>query len=79
MSKRLSLKLKDEVFIEVEKVTRQLNTSRNAYINEALSFFNKINNRRLLRDQLQKESTMVQASSLEVLREFEMLEDDVLE
>lgn len=73
--KILSLKLKDDVFNEAEKVIERIHVSRNAYINQALAFYNKINKRRLLREKLKKESQMVQATSLEVLREMEQLED----
>lgn len=74
--KVLSLKLKDEVFSEVERLIEKIHVSRNAYINQALAFYNKVNKRRLLRKQLEKESMAVQASSLEVLREMEKLDDD---
>ena len=73
--KVLSLKLKNEIFKEVEKVVRRIHISRNAYINQALSFYNAVNRRKLLKGQLIRESAAVSASSLEVLREFERLED----
>lgn len=74
--KVLSLKLKEEVFEEVEIIVKKFHIPRNAYINEALSFYNKINQRRLLKKQMEKASALVKASSLEVLREFENIEDD---
>lgn len=74
--KILSLKLKEDVFDEVENVVRKIHVSRNAYINEALAFYNKLNKRRLLRKKLAEESHAVQATSLETLREMEMLEDN---
>lgn len=73
--KMLSLKLKEDVFDEVENVVKKIHVSRNAYINEALAFYNKLNKRRLLRKKLTKESKAVQAVSLAVLQEMEMLED----
>jgi len=45
--------------------------SRNAYINQALDFFNKMNHRKLLRKKLKNELGLVNASSIEVLKEFE--------
>lgn len=77
--KALSLKLKDNIFEEVEKVTHAIHVPRNAYINQALDFFNKLNERKLLKKQLQMESKKVQKSSLEILREFEQLEDQLPE
>ncbi len=73
--KILSLKLKDDVFVEAEKLIEKIHVSRNAYINQALSFYNKVNKRRLLRKQLEKESRETRAVSLEVLREMEKLDD----
>lgn len=74
--KVLSLKLKDDVFSEAEKLIERIHVSRNAYINQALDFYNKVNKRRLLRKQLEKESRETRAVSLEVLREMEKLDDD---
>ncbi len=73
--KVLSLKLREEIFIEVEKVIKKIHVSRNAYINQALFFYNQVNRRKLLKHQLHLESKAVRTSSLEVLREFERLED----
>lgn len=77
--KALSLKLKDDIFEEVEKITHCIHIPRNAYINQALDFYNRLNERKLLKKQLKKESKLVQKSSLEVLREFEQLEDQMPE
>ena len=73
--KVLSLKLKDDIFKETEKVVRTVHIPRNTYINRALFLYNQLNRRRLLRRRLQKESQMVRPDSLEVLQEFEKLED----
>ncbi len=40
MSVNLSLKLKEEVFSEAEKTVEKLDMSRNAYINDAVDFYN---------------------------------------
>ena len=77
--KILSLKLKETIFEEVERVVRNIHVSRNSYINEALQFYNKLNQRKLLRGKLQKESQLARASSLEVLSEFEKIEDRIPE
>ena len=38
MTKVLSLKIKGEIFEDVESITKVLQMPRNAYINEALNF-----------------------------------------
>jgi len=75
MSKTLSLKMRDDVFSETEEVIGTIHTSRNAYINDALSFYNKFIKRNLVKKQLKKESGAVLESSLEALRELELIED----
>jgi predicted transcriptional regulator len=73
--KNLSLKLSDTVFEETEKLVKKIKRPRNRYINDALSFYNKYHNKKLLKDLLQKESKMVTKSSKEILDELEKLED----
>lgn len=79
MSKALSLKLKDEVFKETEKILHKNRQPRNAYINEAIHFYNKMWERKLLKEALRLESARVAADSMEVLEAFEQLEDDLRE
>jgi hypothetical protein len=78
MSRTLSLKMRDDVFLETEEVVETMHTSRNAYINDALSFYNKFMKRTFLKKQLKKESRLVSESSLEALRELELIEDKLL-
>ena len=75
--KALSLKLRDDVFEEVERVVRAIRIPRNTYINQALDFYTKLNERKLLKQRLQKESRAVRLNSLRVLKEFERFEDDL--
>ena len=77
--KALSLKLRDDVFEEVERVVRAIRIPRNTYINQALDFYTKLNKRKLLKQQLQKESQAVRLNSLRILKEFERFEDDLPE
>jgi predicted transcriptional regulator len=77
MSKNLSLKLQDEIFEETEQVLRKVKQPRNAYINEAVHFYNKLVARRLLKNKLFRESNIVAADSLVVLEEFEKFEEDL--
>jgi hypothetical protein len=79
MSRMLSLKVKDDVFAETEDIIGAIQKPRNAYINEALIFYNKFIRRRLLKAQLKKESQMISESSIEVLRELELIEDEIPE
>ena len=79
MSKLLSLKTRDDIFLEVEKITKKKKIPRNAYINKALAFYNDLNKRKNLKEQLQYESNMVKNNSLEILDEFEELEDEIIE
>jgi hypothetical protein len=74
--KTLSLKLDDNIFIETEDITAKLNLARNRYINEAVSIYNRVNKKRLLKKQLQKESKLVSTDSMNVLHEFEKLMDE---
>ena len=75
--KNLSLKLRDDIFEETERIIAKAHKTRNAYINDALDFYNKINERKLLKEKLKKESRLVSKSSLEVLEEFELMEDNL--
>lgn len=74
--KTLSLKLEDEIFSETEELISQISKTRNRYINEAVDFYNKINRRRLISNQLGMESGLVWENSMDVLAEFERLIDE---
>ena len=74
--KTLSLKLDDNVFQETEQVTGYLKKSRNRYINDALDHYNKIQRRKILSAQLARESALVAGESMEMLNEFEQVEDE---
>jgi predicted transcriptional regulator len=74
--KTLSLKLDDEIFEETESITSVLKLPRNRYINDALRMYNRFHKRRRLKAQLEAESGLVAAESLDVLYEFEGLGDE---
>lgn len=76
--KSLSLKLQDAIFSETEMLAGTLKKNRNAYMNDALAFYNRYQKRRLLAAQLRRESALVADSTLEVLAEFEAIEDDLM-
>jgi len=72
--KTTSLEIDELVFEETEDMLVIGKNPRNGYINGA---FNHIQKRSLLEEILQKESQAVRASSLEVLKEFESIEDEL--
>jgi predicted transcriptional regulator len=74
--KTLSLKLDDNVFQETEQVTGYLKKSRNRYINDALDHYNKIQRRKMLAAQLARESALIAGESMEILNDFEQVEDE---
>jgi hypothetical protein len=74
--KNLSLKLDDEIFDETEKISENLKINRNRYINNAVSFYNHLQNRKLLARKLAAESKLVQKESMKILSEFEKLDDE---
>lgn len=74
--KMLSLKLDDALLEETDKITAEMKIARNRYIKQALEAFNELNKKRILNAQLRKASKLVAANSMEVLAEFEALEDD---
>lgn len=74
--KVLSLKLDDDVFEETERMIEKLHLARNRYINEALALYNKYNRRKMLKAQLAHESKLAAKTSMDILSEFEALEDD---
>ena len=74
--KTLSLKLDDPIYAEAEEITLHLKIARNRYINEAVNLYNTYQKRRILKNQLAKESNRVSENSLEILKEFELLRDE---
>ncbi|HOS49565.1 MAG TPA: hypothetical protein PLG57_13055 [Bacteroidia bacterium] len=74
--KTLSLKLDDDIFESTESISSKLNVARNRYINDALRIYNKFNEKKMLKKQLQKESRIVAKNSMEVLAEFEKIANE---
>lgn len=73
--KILSLKLDNHIFDETEEIVAQLKIARNRYINEAVSMYNIVQKRRLLKKTLVNESALTTSDSMEILREFDRLID----
>jgi len=72
--KTLSLKLENEIFFETEEVVKALDKKRNRYINDALSYYNKVQKRKLISGKLRHESRLVRNESISVLKEFEKID-----
>ncbi len=77
--KAISLKIKDDIFKDLEVMVKEVRLSRNAYINNALELYNQINRKRKLRQQLRKASRLVGADSLAFLREIEGMDPHLIE
>ena len=75
--KTISLKIDDAIFQDTENIIKTKKKARNRYINEALDFYNKTQKREMLGEELRKSSLLVREDNLEVLKEFEALEDDL--
>jgi hypothetical protein len=72
--KNISLKIDSDIFDNTEKILSNIKISRNRYINEAIDYYNKIQQTKLLKRRLKEESEMVREESMRVLSEFENLE-----
>jgi len=75
--KTISLKIDQLIFEETEEILSINRKPRNRYINEALNYYNHIQKRRLLEKTLLGESKAVYASSKEVLKEFENIDNEL--
>jgi len=73
--KNLSLKLREEIYKDTEKVVKKLKIPRNTYINKAIDHYNKVHKRNILKNKLKLESEITASDSMEILREFEELKD----
>ena len=72
--KTLSLKMDDAIFGETEQILQRIKKPRNRYINEAVKFYNKLQQRQILEKKLNIESGLVAHNSLDILSEFEKLD-----
>ncbi len=72
--KTVSLKIDDSIFGETERILSRIKQPRNRYINEALEYYNQIQNRLLLEKRLKMESESVKEDSMKVLKDFEEID-----
>ena len=66
----------EKVFQETEKILTKVRKNRNRYINDAVHFYNVLQKRRILKNQLKQESKLVREESMRVLEEFESLANE---
>ena len=66
----------EKVFQETEKILTKVRKNRNRYINDAVQFYNVLQKRRILKNQLMQESKLVREESMKVLEEFESLANE---
>ena len=69
------LKLNDETFETAERILRKIRLPRNAYINHAVDFYNRLQLRRMTGKKLKKEAAVLKEDTCDVLKSFELLED----
>lgn len=72
--KTVSLKIDDSIFGETEKILSIIKKPRNRYINDAIEYYNRIQKRAFLEKKLKKESDLVNADSMDVLKDFEEID-----
>ncbi|MCK9311768.1 MAG: hypothetical protein VB110_09030 [Bacteroidales bacterium] len=73
--KTVLLKLDDSIFVETENILSRIQRPRNRYINEAVEYYNKFQKRQILEKRLRNESALVMEESMNVLKEFEEVEN----
>ena len=72
--KTISLKVDDAIFGETEEIVFHMRMPRNRYINDAIEYYNKVQKRRILESQLERESALVKNDSINVLKDFEKID-----
>lgn len=76
MSKLISVKIDEKVLEETDEMVKNLNISRNKFVTEAILEYTKMKKRAALEQQIRIASFLVRESGMEILKEFEALEDD---
>ena len=78
MLKMISLKLDQKAFLAADRIAKKTHVSRNAYINRAVKLMNRLHERKLLSERYRMDAREANASSAEVLKEFEAFQDEGL-
>jgi hypothetical protein len=72
--KTVSLKIDDSIFNETEMILSRVKMPRNRYINQALTYYNRVQKRQMLEMMIKSESALVKNDSLSILHEFENID-----
>ena len=72
--KVISLHIDNRIFLETEDIVARLEKSRNRYINDAIDFYIKQQQRLLLVRRSYKDSDQLRDESMQVRRDFEDFE-----
>jgi low affinity Fe/Cu permease len=72
--KTIPLKIDDSIFGETEKILVGIKKPRNRNINEEIEYYNKFQHKQILEKKLKKESGIVKADSMSVLKDFEVID-----
>ncbi len=75
MYKALSLKLEPKIFSDTEKLIKKMKVPRNAYLNQAIEFYNQWQSKRLLSKQFKKEVSLLKKQTQEFIESYELLDD----
>ena len=67
----------DDLLRKTEEIISIIIMPRNQYINEAIAFYNKIQQRTILEQKLSVESELVRDESMSVLKDFEEMNDSI--
>ena len=74
--KTIPLEIDDSIFGETERILSVMQKTRNKYINDAIEYYNTIQQHKIIEKKLKKESLLVKDDSMAVLKEFESISDE---
>lgn len=75
MFKALSLKMDNRIFEETESVLKKIRIPRNAYINQAVEFYNRFQKRLLTKRKLLRDVRLLRRETEVFIKSTELLED----
>jgi len=75
MMKSISVKIDEKIFKDTDEIRSALKLPRNSYIHDALTLYNKYNKRQILKEKLERESSLAKQVSMQILEIFEQLDD----
>ncbi len=67
--------MEDRIFKETENLLQKIKLPRNAYINQAVDFYNRCQKKLLISKKIKKDVQFLKADTQEFLKNFELLED----